>query len=42
MTLLRAPRRPAAGARFRVAVGVRNTPESWRNYLYWNVALDEE
>ena len=42
MTLLRAPRRPAASARFRATVGVRKTPESWRNYLYWNVALDEE
>jgi 5-methylcytosine-specific restriction endonuclease McrA len=42
MTLLRAPRRPAASARFRTTIGVRKTPESWRNYLYWNVALDEE
>ena len=42
MTLLRAPRRPAASARFRATVGIRTTPESWRNYLYWNVALDEE
>ena len=42
MTLRRAPRRPAASARFRATVGVRKTPESWRNYLYWNVALDEE
>jgi 5-methylcytosine-specific restriction endonuclease McrA len=42
MTLLRQPRRPAASARFRVTFGVRNTPESWRDYLYWNVALDDE
>lgn len=42
MTLLRPPRRPADSARFRATVGVRKTPESWRNYLYWNVALDEE
>lgn len=42
MRLLRAPRRPAASARFRATVGIRQTPESWRNYLYWNVALDEE
>jgi 5-methylcytosine-specific restriction endonuclease McrA len=40
MRLLRTPRRPAASAHFRVTVGVRRTPESWRDYVYWNVALD--
>jgi 5-methylcytosine-specific restriction endonuclease McrA len=42
MTLLRTPRRPAASARFRATVGVRKTPESWRDYLYWSVALDDD
>jgi 5-methylcytosine-specific restriction endonuclease McrA len=42
MTLLRAPRRPAASARFRATFGIRKTPESWRDYVYWNVALDDE
>lgn len=42
MTLLRQPRRPSALARFRATIGVRKTPDSWRNFLYWNVALDEE
>jgi len=42
MTLLRQPRRPAASARFRATIGIRKTPESWRDYLYWNVALDDE
>jgi len=42
MTLRRPPRRPAASARFRATVGIRKTPESWRSYLYWNLALDEE
>ena len=22
-------------------VGLRNAPESWRDYLYWNVELDD-
>jgi 5-methylcytosine-specific restriction endonuclease McrA len=42
MTLLKPPRRPAASPRFRATFGVRHTPESWRDYLYWNVALDSE
>ncbi len=42
MVLLRQPRKPAASARFRATVGVRKTPESWRDYLYWNVSLEEE
>jgi len=41
MTLLRAPRRPSASARFRATIGFRKTPEAWRDYLYWNVSLDE-
>lgn len=42
MTLRRSPRRPAASARFRATVGIRETPDSWRDYLYWNVALDDD
>ncbi len=44
MTLLRQPRRPSASARFRatVGIGMRKAPESWRDYIYWNVALEEE
>lgn len=42
MTLLRQPRRPAASARFRATIGIRKAPDSWRDYIYWNVALDEE
>lgn len=42
MKLLRAPRRPAASARFRATFGIRKTPASWRDYVYWNVALDDE
>ena len=42
MALRRPPRRPAATAQFRVTVGVRRMPASWRDYVYWHVALDEE
>lgn len=42
MVLFRTPRRPSASARFRVSIGMHKTPESWRDYVYWNIALDEE
>ena len=42
MKLLHPPRRPSATAVFRVSIGVRRMPASWRDYLYWNLALDEE
>jgi 5-methylcytosine-specific restriction endonuclease McrA len=41
MVLIRAPRKPAASPALRVTVGLRKTPESWRNYLYWNAELVE-
>jgi 5-methylcytosine-specific restriction endonuclease McrA len=37
MKLIRPPRRPD---RVRVTIGLRNTPASWRDYIYWNVELD--
>lgn len=42
MTLKHQPRRPSATAQFRVTIGVRAMPASWRDYVYWNIALDEE
>lgn len=42
MALLHQPRRPSATAQFRVTVGLRALPASWRDYVYWNIALDEE
>ena len=43
MRLVRSPRRPdsAPAVRIRITVGLRNAPESWRDYLYWNVELDD-
>lgn len=34
MPVIRAPRRPFRPATVRVAIGPRDTPESWRHYLY--------
>ena len=42
MRLLRTPRRPNSAPAIRITVGLRNAPESWRDYLYWNVELDDE
>ena len=36
MRLQRHPRRPDSAPAIRITVGLRNAPESWRDYLYWN------
>jgi len=41
MKLLRPPRRPDSAPAIRITVGLHNAPESWRDYLYWNVELDD-
>ena len=41
MHMLRAPKRPESAPAIRITVGLRNAPESWRDYLYWNVELDD-
>ena len=41
MHLQRMPRRPASVPAIRITVGIRHAPESWRDYLYWNVELDD-
>ena len=40
MRLIRNPRRPSRAPAIRLTIGWRNAPESWRDYLYWNVELD--
>jgi 5-methylcytosine-specific restriction endonuclease McrA len=42
MTLLREPKKPAASPIFRVTFGMKRTPEAWRDWLYWNVTLENE
>ena len=39
--LIRVPRRPERAPAIRISIGLRNAPESWRDYLYWNVELDD-
>ncbi len=41
MRLRRTPRRPSSAPAARITIGLRNAPESWRDYLYWNLELDE-
>ena len=40
MHLIRVPRRPK-GARHPDHGGSQERPESWRDYFYWNMELDE-
>jgi 5-methylcytosine-specific restriction endonuclease McrA len=37
LKLLRRPRRPAALPALTFSLGFRQAPESWRDYLYWDV-----
>lgn len=41
MALARVPRRPAAPPEFTMTIGIRKTPEAWRDYFYWNAELSE-
>jgi 5-methylcytosine-specific restriction endonuclease McrA len=41
LNLIRVPRRPDKVPAIRMTFGVRNAPESWRDYVYWNVELDD-
>jgi 5-methylcytosine-specific restriction endonuclease McrA len=41
MRLVRPPRRPDSAPAIRITIGLRNAPDSWRDYLYWNLELDE-
>ncbi len=41
MRLLRVPRRPDSAPAVRITIGLRNAPDTWRDYLYWNLELDE-
>jgi 5-methylcytosine-specific restriction endonuclease McrA len=44
MRLMRQPKRPdsAPATAIRITFGVHTAPESWRDYLYWNVELDAD
>ena len=42
MRLIRTPRRPMSAPAIRITIGLQHPPESWRDYLYWNVELEED
>lgn len=39
MKLLNRPQRPQWNMTLRVTIGLKQTPDSWRDYLYWNAEL---
>ena len=41
MHLIRMPRRPDKAPAIRITVGLKNAPEGWRDYFYWNMELDK-
>ena len=41
MKLIRKPARPAWVPAIRITIGFKEVPQSWRDYLYWNVELIE-
>lgn len=40
MTLRRQPKKPKPTPVFRIGIGIRTAPQSWRDFLYWNVELE--
>ena len=42
MRLVKPPRRPDSAPAIRITIGLRNAPDSWRDYLYWNLELDHD
>lgn len=41
MHLRRVPKRPDKAPAIRITVGLKNAPDTWRDYFYWNAELDE-
>jgi hypothetical protein len=42
MRLVKRPVKPRWSPVITITIGIRNTPESWRDYLYWNMELDTD
>jgi 5-methylcytosine-specific restriction endonuclease McrA len=43
MRLIRQPKEPKwVPSMLQITIGFRSAPESWRDYLYWNVELDSD
>ncbi len=41
MRLIKQPGKPVWLPTLTITIGLKTAPESWRDYLYWNVELDE-
>ena len=42
LKLLRPPKKPSWRPYTALAAGLKNAPEVWRDYLYWNVVLEQD
>ena len=42
MRLIKKPVKPRWSPVITITIGIRNWPESWRDYLYWNMELDAD
>ena len=42
MRIMKKPVKPRWNPIVTITIGIRNTPESWRDYLYWNMELDAD
>ena len=41
MRVIRRPRRPTRAPIVRLTIGLDSAPDSWRDYLYWNIELED-
>ena len=42
MRLVRVPRRPDKAPALRIRIGLKNAPETWRDYFYWHIELERD
>lgn len=42
MNLIQKPEKPKWMPTVTITIGIKNTPESWRDYLYWNMELQDD
>jgi hypothetical protein len=40
LKLIRKPRRPEALPSLTLSLGIRRAPESWRDFLFWDISWD--
>ena len=41
MSITREPRRPTTATMVRFSIDINQAPDSWRDYLYWHIKLDD-